>query len=214
MRRDFKNGMLFLVFGLPIFLASFIAILYVANCGFTSNCSQVGLPSVIHTPIPTLVPATLPASASPINASIKNACLVTAKTLLGAWVSSGYSETNSFQFTDVNGVACEGTFTADVLPLFTDGNLWYSGSTSCAFCHVSDVTKAAAHLDLSSYTGIVDGSQRASQDVTGNDILGGGNWEKSILFQKLFVANEIPPDHPASAFPVDGPTVLAGHPKP
>lgn len=214
MKRDFKTWMLLLVFGLPVFLASFIAILYFANCGFSSDCSQVGLPGVLHTPIPTLVPATMPAPHMVINAPGEAKCIVTARTMLSAWVSSGYPEKNSFQFTDKNGVNCEGTFAVDVQPLFTDGNLWYAGSMACASCHNNVIAKAAARMDLSSYAGILSGSQRSSQDVNGNDILGGGNWEKSLLNQKLFILKEMPLGHPASAFPDDGPTILAGHPKP
>jgi hypothetical protein len=214
MKHDFKTWMLLLVFGLPVFLLSFIAILYFANCGFSGDCSQVGLPGVLHTPIPTLIPATLPAGNAHTNASIEAKCLVTARTLLSAWVSSGYPETNLFQFTDKNGAICEATFAVDVLPLFTDGNLWYSGSMSCSMCHTAVIDKAAARMDLSSYAGILAGSQRSSQDVNGNDILGGGDWENSLLNQKLFVLQEMPLGHPASAFPEDGPTILAGNPKP
>ena len=145
---------------------------------------------------------------------VEDKCIVTAKTLLSTWVSSGYPETNPFQFTDINGVNCEATFDPDVLALFTDGNLWYSGSMSCAFCHTADVTKAAARLDLTSYAGIVAGSQRSSQDISGTDILGGGDWQKSLLNQKLFITQDMPLGHPDSAFPDDGPTILAGQPKP
>ena len=214
MKLDFKTWMLILVFGLPVFLVSFIAILYFANCGFNSDCSQAGLPDVLHTPIPTLIPATLPVGNTRINAPVEARCLVTARTLLRAWVSAGYPENNSFQFTDKNGVNCEGTFAVDVQPLFTDGNLWYAGSMACASCHNSVIAKAAARMDLSSYAAIVSGSQRASQDAKGNDILGGGVWENSLLNQKLFILKEMPLGHPANAFPDDGPPILAGHPKP
>lgn len=214
MRRDFKTWILLLVFGLPVFLASWIFILYFANCGFGADCSQVGLPRVFHTPIPSLIPATLPAGTSTTNVPAEAQCLVTARTLLSTWVSSGYPEKELFQFTDLNGKICQATFGVDVLPLFTDENLWYQGSESCATCHSADVTKAAARMDLSTYTGILAGSQRSSQDVKGNNILGGGNWDASLLNQKLFVSSEMPLGHPASAFPQDGPTILAGHPKP
>jgi hypothetical protein len=214
MKRDFKTWMLLLVFGLPVFLAGFIGILYVANCGFDSDCSQAGLPDVLHTPIPTLIPVPISVRNTPIPMGVDAKCLVTARTLLHAWVSSGYPEKSLFQFTDQNGASCEATFTVDVIPLFTDGNLWYSGSMSCSFCHHAVIDKAAARMDLSSYAGILSGSQRASQEVNGNDILGGGDWEKSLLNQKLFVLKEMPLGHPASAFPDDGPTILAGRPIP
>lgn len=214
MKRDFKTWMLLLVFGLPVFLGCFIATLYFANCGFNSDCSQVGLPRVLHTPIPTLIPATLPVGNRNVNAPVEGKCLVTARTLLRAWVSAGYPENDSFQFTDTYGALCEATFTVDVYPLFTDGNLWYSGSQSCASCHNAVIAKAAARMDLSSYAGILSGSQRSSQDIKGINILGGGNWDQSLLNQKLFVLKEMPLGHPASAFPDDGPAILAGHPIP
>ena len=214
MKRDLKTWMLLLVFGLPVFLASFIAILYFANCGFDSDCSQAGLPDVLHTPIPTLIPVIHSVGDKGINAPVEAKCLVTARTLLSAWVSSGFPEKELFQFTDNAGAICEATFAVDVIPLFTDGNLWYSGSMSCASCHIAVIDKAAARMDLSSYAGILSGSQRSSEEVNGNDILGGGDWENSLLNQKLFILKEMPLGHPASVFPDDGPTFLAGHPKP
>ena len=60
MKRDFKAIMLYLIFGLPFFLLLFMVALYVGNCGFSTDCSQASQPEIIHTPIPTLIPATLP----------------------------------------------------------------------------------------------------------------------------------------------------------
>ena len=37
MKRDFKSCMLYALFGLPIFLLLFIAIIYFANCGFSAR---------------------------------------------------------------------------------------------------------------------------------------------------------------------------------
>jgi mono/diheme cytochrome c family protein len=58
--KDFKSGFLLLVFGLPVLLIGFVAALYFGNCGFNNDCSKASLPPVLHTPIPTLIPATLP----------------------------------------------------------------------------------------------------------------------------------------------------------
>src|SRR4030042_5712555 len=52
MKRDFKSCMLYALFGLPIFLLLFIGVIYFANCGFSTDCSQASLPGIIHTPIP------------------------------------------------------------------------------------------------------------------------------------------------------------------
>jgi hypothetical protein len=61
MKRDFGTSVLLLIFGLPVFLLLFIFSIYFANCGFSADCSGAGLPAKIHTPIPTLIPATMPA---------------------------------------------------------------------------------------------------------------------------------------------------------
>ncbi|OGO28312.1 MAG: hypothetical protein A2136_02495 [Chloroflexi bacterium RBG_16_54_11] len=209
MKRDFASCMLYSVFGLPVFLLLFIAILYFANCGFSTDCSQASLPGVIHTPIPTLIPATLPAQGKSIPTSVQGKCTVTARTLLAAWVNSGYHETDPFQFIDEKGNTCQATFT-DVKFLFTEGNLWHSGALACAQCHRSDVTTAAAGLDLSSYSGILAGGKRASADTQGEDILGGGNWDQSKLNDMLFISQQMPFGHPPTAVTGDGPTIQAG----
>ena len=59
MKLDFKSCMLYSLFGLPVFLLSFIVIIFLVNCGFSADCSGASLPGIIHTPIPTLIPATL-----------------------------------------------------------------------------------------------------------------------------------------------------------
>jgi hypothetical protein len=163
MKRDFKATMLILIFGLPIFLLLFIVVLYVGNCGFTTDCSQASLPDIIHTPIPTLIPATLPAAGVVQSEGEQLKCTVTARTLLSAWISSGYPETDLFQFQDSNSNTCQATF-VDVIPLFNEANLWYSGALACISCHNSDVAIASANMDLSSYAGILAGAKRSSPD--------------------------------------------------
>jgi len=213
MTRDFKTWLLILIFGLPVFLLTFITVLYLGNCGFKTDCSQVGLAPIIHTPIPTLIPATLPVPELGGEAAASNKCTVTARVLLAAWVSSGYPETDQFQFTDTNGATCEASY-ADLSPLFTEANLWYSGSQACVSCHHSDIATASANMDLSSYAGILAGSRRSSPEAKGNDILGGGDWEKSKLNDMLFISKKMPFGRPAGAVPEDGPTILAGEPIP
>jgi hypothetical protein len=213
MKKDFKNWMLLLVFGLPIFLIIFIAALYFGNCGFNLDCSQAALAQVIHTPIPTIIPATLPVPEMGARSTNVAKCTVTAEKLLSAWISAKYPEKDPFIFTDNNGITCQATF-ADVQPLFMEANLWYSGALACASCHQSDTASASARMDLSSYTGILAGSQRASADAKGNDILGGGVWEQSKLYQMLFVLKLMPFGRPEGAVPAEGPTILAGFPKP
>jgi cytochrome c553 len=213
MKADFKTWILVLIFVLPVFLLAFIVILYVGNCGFRTDCSKVGLPEVIHTPIPTLIPATLPVPEMGSPTGGGSRCSVTARSLLAAWVSSGYSETERFEFTDMNDATCEATY-ADVKPLFTEVNLWDAGALACASCHHADLATASAQMDLSSYAGMLAGSRRSSLEVKGNDILGGGDWDKSLLNQMLFVEKKMPLGHQEGAAAEEGPTIWAGMQKP
>ncbi len=209
MKRDFKSCMLYAVFGLPIFLILFIVLIYVGNCGFSADCSQASLPSIIHTPIPTLIPATLPSQGKAAQAAAQAGCLVTARSLLAAWVTSGFQDTALFQFTDIKGNTCQATF-KDVQPLFTQANTWYSGALACSQCHNPDIPNASANMDLSTYDGILAGGKRSSPDAKGEDILGGGNWEQSKLNDMLFVKKTMPFGRPPGAVAPDGPTVYAG----
>ncbi len=209
MKRDFASCMLYAVFGLPIFLLVFIVVLYFANCGFSTDCSQVSLPAIIHTPIPTLIPASLPNLVRVRQVEAKAECVVTARSLLSSWVTAGYQETSFFEFTDNNGNICQATF-ADVMPLFNHANLWYKAALACDACHNADLSKAAANLDLSSYSGILAGGKRTPPMGVGEDILGGGNWEKSLLNKALFIYQLMPFGVPHGALAPDGPTIQAG----
>jgi mono/diheme cytochrome c family protein len=201
--------MLYALFGLPIFLLLFIASVYFANCGFSADCSQASLPDIIHTPIPTLIPATLPDLRMVKLVEANAECLVTARTLLSSWVDAGFQETQFFEFRDIKGNNCQATF-ADVTPLFNKANFWYKGALACDSCHNSNLSLAAANLDLSSYSGILAGRNRTSSSTQGEDILGGGNWDKSLLNNVLFVDQLMPFGHPPKAGEPDGPTINTG----
>lgn len=140
-----------------------------------------------------------------------DSCSVHAVDLLGAWVSAATPETDPFPFTDTTGKQCQGTFDADILPLFSQANLWYAGAPSCRTCHGPDVQVSYARMDLSSYQGILAGSSRDSVDTTGEDILGGGDWQASGLYDVL-IRGEMPPSQPAGVNP-QGLTVDAGSSK-
>jgi hypothetical protein len=163
------------------------------------------------TPIPTLIPATLPAVSGGEEASGPK-CSVRAVDLLAAWVTAGYPETDTFDFSGSDGVACLGTFAADVLPLFTRSNIWYTGAAACVTCHFKDVVKAQAQMSLEDYADILAGSRRTSADAKGNDILGGGNWETSKMHEVLMMTKLMPLGRPAN-MPDKGPLVKAGQPK-
>lgn len=170
---------------LTVFLVGVLAwvgFIYVNACGFTLTCHRGDL-TAARTPVPTLIPATLPAMQAVSNsASTPDECYVAAADLVGAWVEAGASNTEAFQFEDVNAQTCESTF-EEIEPLFVNSNLWYSGSLACSSCHSVDLAVSPAQLDLSSYEGILAGSRRADDAPKGTDILGGGNWKSSLLYQ-------------------------------
>jgi len=175
------------IIGFFLMLGLWFSIVYVSSCGFTFTCNR-GEPPVDVTPIPTLIPATMPVQSTGGDTAF-NKCQVAAADLIGAWVSADYPEMDKFTFTDVNGQDCEAVFRKDIQPLFTESNIWYPGSLSCSSCHYPDLATAQFNMDLSSYAGILAGSQRKNGEPQGKDILGGGDWENSVLRQMLVAEN-------------------------
>lgn len=175
-------------------VVAWVSFIFLNACGFSFACNRGNLP-VARTPIPTLIPATLPAMEMSSSAAANpNKCYVAGVDLLGAWVDAGASDTEAFEFEDANGKKCEATF-ADVKPLFVNSNMWYSGSLSCMSCHSVDLAVSPAQLDLSSYEGILAGSRRADDAPKGTDILGGGNWKSSLLYQFIAETKADVPGH-------------------
>lgn len=175
---------------------AWVAFIFVSACGMSLACNR-GEPTVARTPIPTLIPATLPAMEVEIVEPAPEQCHVAGMDLIGAWVEAGASDTEPFPFEDADGNSCQATF-ADVQPLFNQSNLWYSGSLSCVSCHSVDLAVSPAQLDLGSYEGILAGSRRADDAPQGTDILGGGNWESSLLYQFLVETQADVPGHDAA----------------
>ena len=62
MKRDFKTWMILVAFAIPLVPLLFLLTIYFSNCGINANCASGNLAGVIHTPIPTLLPATLSAA--------------------------------------------------------------------------------------------------------------------------------------------------------
>lgn len=194
-------------------LIVWISFIYISACGISVKCNSGKLP-VYRTPIPTLIPATMPApqsaaagmAAAPEMAA---ACRVRALSLLGAWVSAKAPETEPFHFVDADGSNCEATF-AEVQPLFEEGNTWQANSLACVSCHSSDMAVSPAQLDLSSYAGILAGSRRESGKPKGVDILGKGEWETSLLHEFLLVGKAGVPGHEQGVNPET--LILAGKP--
>ncbi|GAB4456260.1 MAG: hypothetical protein OHK0041_21080 [Anaerolineales bacterium] len=204
------------IIGFFLVLGFWFSIVYVSACGFTFTCNR-GHPLADRTPIPTLIPATMPVQVGGGEAGAFNKCQIAAVDLIGAWVNAGVPETDKFTFTDVNGQACEAVFAKDVLPLFLESNVWYPGSLSCSSCHHSNLATALQNMDLSSYAGILAGSGRANGEPKGKDILGGGVWEQSLLYQMLHAENgastinrPLMPLGRTAAVPDNGPLIFAG----
>jgi len=182
-----------IVFVVGVF--AWVSFVFVNACGLTLTCKR-GTLAVYRTPVPTLIPATLPlregmGSGAP---AVSDQCRVSAVDLIGAWVEGGSPETKPFQFVDASGTDCEATFN-DVKPLFVEANFWSPGSFSCVSCHSVDLTVSPAQLDLSSYRGILDGSRRADPASKGTDILGAGNWKSSLLHEFLTTSKPEVPGH-------------------
>ncbi len=159
------------------------------------------------TPIPTLIPATPVAAQS--GSAAQSGCSVRAVDLLAAWVSAGSPENDPFEFTDDNGARCQGFFAADVLPLFNQSNLWFKGALSCVTCHGPDLNISYAQLNLTTYADLRVGSRRLAES---KDILGGGQWEASKLYEVLVTTRFMPLGRPVD-MPEKGPLLKAGAPK-
>ena len=201
MKRDFKTWVILLAFSIPLVPMLFIAVIYFNNCGINNNCGRGDLAGVIHTPIPTLPAATLPAPTLGVPASTPPGtdCTAPAFTLLSTWVTASSPQSQSFSYTDASGKTCAASFT-DIQALFTAPNLWYPGALACTSCHNASPNASSAGLDLSSYAGIMARS----------DILGSGNWNVSTLNQMLFVQKQMPFGAPPGLLTDLGPVIQAG----
>ena len=207
MQDDVKK-LIYTLLGLFIVvLVLWIGFVYVSGCGFSLDCEK-GATLPDRTPVPTLIPASMPLFIAD-SSSLKISCQITAVQLIGAWVKAGYSDTDPFTFTDINGQDCIGSFSDDVQPLFLEGNLWYSGAPACTTCHNPTLNVATAGMDLSTLAGMIAGSRRTSPDSQGNDIFGGGVWEESLLYKQLYLDRVMPQGRPPDV-PAEGPIIFAG----
>jgi len=210
MNDDVRRVIYGTIIGFFIVVLSWLALIYVSACGFTLTCVQAA-PIVIRTPIPTLIPVSHKGNQNVESAATPfNACQVSATDLIGAWVTAGSPEGQAFPFTDVNGNPCEGTFADDIQHLFVENSFWYTGSIGCVSCHNADLTERSSGLDLSSYQGILAGSNRSYAGAKGTDILGGGNWESSKLNDVLMVQGLVPAGHSPDAKPLAPVILYAG----
>lgn len=182
------------------FLVLWISFVYISACGFSFSCSK-HKPFVERTPIPTLIPVHQAVIQLPAAEGDFEKCQISATDLIGAWVSAGAPETEPFPFSDANDRTCEGTFAADVQPLFVENSLWYPSAIGCVSCHNANLTARSGGLDLSSYAAMQLGAGRADASAKGTDIFGGGNWESSSLFTILTMQGMVPAGHSADVAP-------------
>jgi hypothetical protein len=197
------------IIGLFVFVGLMIGVVYISACGLTFTCNRAD-PKLNLTPIPTLIPASHSESKPVEGMTEFNKCKVNAVDLIGAWVSAGTPKTDPFSFTSVSGESCEGKYGADIQPLFVENQLWKTGSLGCVSCHNADLGERSMGLDLSSYEAVLLGSRRVAGSTSkGNEILGNGNWEKSVLYDVLAHQALVPAGHSTDA-PASGLLLFAG----
>jgi hypothetical protein len=195
------------VIAFGLMMAVWFGLIYVSSCGLTLTCQRAS-PRIDRTPIPTIIPATMPAPDHSRRTEF-NKCQIATGDLIGAWVTAGHPENGTFAFTDANGASCAGNFEEDVQPLFVNSNLWYAGALACSSCHNPSLLTTNAGLDLTSYEGMTMGSRREDETAQGNDIFGDGAWEESILYDWLFLRKHIPLARPPE-LAAEGPVIYAG----
>jgi mono/diheme cytochrome c family protein len=129
--------------------------------------------------------------------------------LIGAWVDAGTGD-STFAWINADGEEQEADFTANVLPLFTEDDIWFDGSAACASCHFDNSEDSRHEMDLSSYDGIMTGGDVLSKPP-GEAIVESGDWEASKLRARLR-NNRMPPgwEFDIEEANRDGPVVMAG----
>ena len=210
MKDDLRKIIYGSVVAILLVVLAWLGLIFISSCGFSLSCNQA-LPIVVRTSVPTLIPVS---HVEDVNGSEPveefSQCQVAATDLIGAWVTAGSPESQPFPFTDVSGQSCEGTYADDIQPLFVENNFWYANALGCTSCHNAELTERSGGLDLSSYEGVMAGTNRSYEGATGTDILGDGDWETSRLHDVLLVHGFIPAGHSADVPPLDPVYLYAG----
>ncbi|MFQ5578147.1 MAG: hypothetical protein ACE5G8_14275, partial [Anaerolineae bacterium] len=136
---------------------------------------------------------------------------VRAVDFVGAWVDAG-APNGDFSFEDASGSSHTANFEANVLPLFTEADVWFSGSQACTDCHFAASEDSYHEMDLSTYEGILVGADVLSKPP-GEEIIEPGDWHASGLRARLR-NNRMPPgwEFDLTESNRDGPTLVVGHP--
>ena len=137
---------------------------------------------------------------------------IAAVDLLAAWVAAGVPESKVFEYDGVDGEEYNATFATDILPLFTEKDVWYKDARSCASCHFDNSENSYHEMDLSSYAGIMKGGDVLSHPpgvpLFGQDKVGASNYDFSHSKMKARLRNNrMPPNWPEDLTEVnrDGP---------
>jgi len=136
-----------------------------------------------------------------------NGGTVTLVDLVGAWVEAGAPNQDTFTFAGKDDKEYPAAFAADILPLFTQPDVFYPGSLACATCHTANLESSAHELDLTSYEGILAGADRL-EEPPGEPIVVPGEWSASSLRGRL--RNNRMPSGISPTVDRDGPAVLHG----
>jgi hypothetical protein len=95
----------------------------------------------------------------------------------------------------------KGDFTKDILPLFTENDVFFDGALACSACHFSNTSASFHELDLGSYNGILIGADAGTEDIMGRtgacvgstDVVAcPPDWDESGLKRRLR-NNRMPP---------------------
>ncbi len=181
---------------LPIMVGAFLALLAVALAACGGNATA---PPAQETAPPAEAPTEPPPTEMPTEPpSDENGAAAYAVDLIAAWVEAGAPETDAFDYEGVDGNAHQATFEADILPLFTQNNLWFDGSQACVGCHFAASENSYHQLNMSTYEGIITGADSLESppgvSILGQATSGEGDfdWDHSKLRERLR-NNRMPP---------------------
>ncbi len=126
--------------------------------------------------------------------------------LIGAWVDAGAPEKDPFTFEGKDGKKYKATFEKDILPLFTQPNVWAPNTQACISCHSAVSEQSVHQMGLGKYEDIMKGADCVSGECV--PIIKPGDWENSKLRARLR-NNRMPPGVPFDLTEAnrDGPTV-------
>ena len=163
-------------------------------------CASGALPTAPPTepPTATAVPPTATTAPEALVVNETEGAAAKAVDIIGAWVQAGAPETDSFDYTGMDGNTYQATFEVDILPLFFGNGVWYKGAQACTGCHFANSENSYHEMDLTTYQGIVTGADSISSPP-GVSILGASavgatdfDWDHSKMRARLR-NNRMPP---------------------